>query len=136
MACKTKDILESGSLRFSPFVYSFVDFLRIEMKISLDVYFRLLCLKYTSRVHSFNITRGAKMMVEHVDLIAKKARPIDGLPTGPPAHGYRALSRYLIFSPPSRSSDLVNSNQKFISADPSTTMDRPDEDINVRTKTK
>ena len=113
MACKARDILESGSLRFSLFVYPFADYLRIEMKISLNVNFRSLCLKYMSRAHSLNITRSAKMMVEHVDLIAKKARPTDGLPTGLPAHGYRASSRYLIFFPPLSqqcTSDFITKN--------------------------
>ena len=72
MACKVKDILESGSLRYSLFVYPFADYLRIEMKISLNVNFRSVCLKYMSRACSLNITRSAKMMVEHVDPIAKK----------------------------------------------------------------
>ena len=113
MACTTRDILESGSSRYSSLVYLFVDQLRIEMKISLDVNYRSLSLKYTSRAHSFNITRGAKMMVEHVDLIAKKARPTDGLPTGLPAHGYRASSRYLIFFPPLAAVNLLLRHEKL-----------------------
>ena len=77
------------------------------------------------------------MVAEHVGTIVKRAWPIDGIPTGLPAHGYQDSPRLsIIFSPNSRQLSLRSlKRSRFLFASLSI-MERTNEDNNEQTKTK